>query len=415
MIRKTLATLAAVTLFALAACGSSGSGGSSGSSGPKLTGDPIVIGTLGGYTGNQSGQNGLVDDTMQVWADYINDNGGVNGHPVKLIVKDDAGDPAKALQAAKELVEQDHVVAIVGHSSLVSSSWVDYVAEKKIPIIGGLPIESTSFTSPDVFPIGTNVVSLIVGQFVRMHEEGLSKMGLFYCAESPVCESLDGLARASASLVSPDLQIAYSTKISATQPSYSAECLAAKDAGVDSLFAGLGAPVVVALAEGCNMVGFNPVDVGQTSVYSPQSLASQPLDGSILVSPTANYMDESYPENKRFLDALGDYSEIKDSPQFAINTQWAWLGAEMFLKAAENANIGPDSKPADLFQGLYEIKDETLEGAIPPTTYVKGKPTFTSCWFDVNLEGGTFKSEISEPRCLTDEQLAGLQEILAGG
>src|SRR6266550_8984356 len=114
MNRKLVVALALSAALTAASCSSSGSGnsGTTGSQGPKLSGKPIVIGAIGGYTGSQAGSSGLVDDASRVWESYTNDNGGINGHPVKLIIKDDAGDPGKALQAAKGLVEQDHVIAI---------------------------------------------------------------------------------------------------------------------------------------------------------------------------------------------------------------------------------------------------------------------------------------------------------------
>jgi branched-chain amino acid transport system substrate-binding protein len=411
MRKKLFAVTVALALLGAAGCGAQGD--TEGSSGTELKGDPIVIGTIGGYSGNQAGSQGLGDDANQVWADYVNHNGGINGHPVKLIIKDDGNDPAKALQAAKELVKEG-VVAIVGHNSLVSSSWVDYVTEQKIPIIGGTPVETSTFTNPNVFPTGANVPSMIVGQFVRMKAAGLKKMGVFYCAESPVCASLAPLSKAAAALVSSDLEVAYAGKVSATQPSYSAECLAAKDAGVDSLFPGLQAPAVIALAEGCDKVGFNPVEVAQMSVFSETSAASKPLDGTLLVSPTVNYVDESNATVKSFLDAVDEFNpKMRKSPQFTVQVIWSWLGGEMFKKAAEKVNLGPKSTPADLYKGLYQIKDETLDGAIAPTTYVEGKPTFNSCWFDVDIDEGKLKSVKKEPTCLTPEQLDGLNQILA--
>ncbi len=55
---------------------------------------------------------------QQAWASWTNAHGGINGHPVKMIVKDDAPEPVGGAAVAKELVEQDHVMAI-GDYSLV--------------------------------------------------------------------------------------------------------------------------------------------------------------------------------------------------------------------------------------------------------------------------------------------------------
>lgn len=414
MFRKALAVATAASLLVLAGCGSDDSGGTA-FSGPKLKGDPIVIGTLGGYTGSQASSQGLIDETMKVWEDYTNTHGGVNGHPVKLIIKDEANDPAKALQAVKELIDEDHVVAIVGHASLVSATWVDYAAKKQVPVIGGVPIEATSFSNPNVFPTGANVVSMIVGQFIRMDDAGLKKMAIMYCAESPICATLPPLATAAAALVSPDLSISYDTKVSATQPSYNAECLAAKDSGADAMFPGLNASGVMALTSGCAKVGYKPINVAQMTVFGATSFANPALDKSLLVSPTFNYLDDSDDTVKTFLDAMEvSDPDILKNPQFTVNTLWAWLGGEMFKKVAEKADLGPTSTTADVYKGVYQIKDETLGGAIAPTTYVKGKPTFNSCFFEVSIEKGAPKTDKAEPTCLSAEQLTGLNKILGG-
>jgi branched-chain amino acid transport system substrate-binding protein len=44
----------------------------------------------------------------------VNDNGGVNGHPLKLFVQYDQTQPAQVAAAAKQLIQTDHVVAIDG-------------------------------------------------------------------------------------------------------------------------------------------------------------------------------------------------------------------------------------------------------------------------------------------------------------
>ncbi len=415
MFREALVAVTATGILVLAGCGTDGSGEAN-SSGPALKGDPIVIGTIGGYSGNAAGSQGLIDEATQVWADYVNHNGGINGHPVKLIIKDDANDPAKALQAAKELIDEDNVVAIVGHASLVDTGWVEYAAKKQVPVIGGPPVQASSFTSPNVFPTGANTPAMIVGQFVRMDDAGLEEMAIMYCAESPVCASIEPLSKALAALVSPDLSISYATKISATQPSYSAECLAAKDSGADAMFPAIQAPAVITLASGCARVGFDPTEAAAFTVFTPTSLAEPALNGSLLVSPTVNYLDESNKQVKTYIDAVNEFKpDMAKSPQFTPNTFWAWLGGAMFQKAAEKANLSPTSTSADLYKGLYQIKDETLDGAIAPTTYVKGKPTFSSCWFDVDIEDGKYESTKEDPTCMTDEQLAGLNKVLSGG
>ena len=51
----------------------------------------------------------------------INDAGGIDGHPIELVIEDDATDDAKAVAAASKLIEQDEVVAIIGSTGTAAT------------------------------------------------------------------------------------------------------------------------------------------------------------------------------------------------------------------------------------------------------------------------------------------------------
>jgi branched-chain amino acid transport system substrate-binding protein len=80
--------------------------------GVKATGTPIPIGTI---DTKQPGTD-FSDGPNMITAYYncVNANGGVNGHPVKLYVIYDQTQPAQVAAAAKQLIQTDHVVGIVG-------------------------------------------------------------------------------------------------------------------------------------------------------------------------------------------------------------------------------------------------------------------------------------------------------------
>jgi len=74
--------------MALAACGSSsGSAGSESSASGKPTGEEIRIGTVGGYSGPNAANVAGSKETIEAWAKWVNDNGGLAGHPVKVFVE----------------------------------------------------------------------------------------------------------------------------------------------------------------------------------------------------------------------------------------------------------------------------------------------------------------------------------------
>ena len=86
-------------------------GGSSGSAAPS--GAPIVVGNVSNLTNVQAGIQPDDSATPNAWVKWTNAHGGINGHPVKLVQLDDGADPGKALADVQQLVQQDHVVALV--------------------------------------------------------------------------------------------------------------------------------------------------------------------------------------------------------------------------------------------------------------------------------------------------------------
>jgi branched-chain amino acid transport system substrate-binding protein len=49
----------------------------------------------------------------------VNANGGINGHPIKLYIETEQTNPAQIAADAKQLVQTDHVVGIVGNTSIL--------------------------------------------------------------------------------------------------------------------------------------------------------------------------------------------------------------------------------------------------------------------------------------------------------
>jgi branched-chain amino acid transport system substrate-binding protein len=163
-VRFGFALLAVVALIALAGCGSSssssagGGGGATSSSGSatsagtgtgsgggsstdtsscgpkpgvKATGTPINIGTIDTKQPGTDFSDG--PNMITAYYDCVNANGGVNGHPVKLFVQYDQTQPAQVAAAAKQLIQSDHVVGIVGVFDLLECT-VDQAYWKQLGI-----------------------------------------------------------------------------------------------------------------------------------------------------------------------------------------------------------------------------------------------------------------------------------------
>ncbi len=98
--------------------------------------EPYRVGAIFSITGPPAWLGEPERDTARMIADEINAAGGINGHPLELIIEDDAGEEAKSVLAAKKLIDKDKVAAIIGPSTSGASMAVKKIAnEKEVPLI----------------------------------------------------------------------------------------------------------------------------------------------------------------------------------------------------------------------------------------------------------------------------------------
>src|SRR5690348_18284904 len=76
--------------------------------------DTIKIGSITILTGPSATIGVETARGAQFMVDYLNRQGGALGQKLELVSTDDANNPQLAVQAATQLVQQDHVVAIAG-------------------------------------------------------------------------------------------------------------------------------------------------------------------------------------------------------------------------------------------------------------------------------------------------------------
>ena len=89
----------------------------------------VKVGAIFAVTGPASFLGGPEARSAEMVVEKINKAGGINGDTIELIVKDSAGSPEKAISFAKQLIEEDKVVAIIGPSTSGESMAVKKIAE----------------------------------------------------------------------------------------------------------------------------------------------------------------------------------------------------------------------------------------------------------------------------------------------
>lgn len=83
----------------------------------KPVGNPIKIGAIFAVTGPASNLGAPEEKTARMMVEKLNAAGGLLGRPVQLVVKDSGGSSEKAVSFAKQLIEEEKVLAIVGPST----------------------------------------------------------------------------------------------------------------------------------------------------------------------------------------------------------------------------------------------------------------------------------------------------------
>jgi branched-chain amino acid transport system substrate-binding protein len=136
--RLWLPALLAVLALLATACGrGSSTGGSTGSessgSDPGITASSIKLGGSYPFSGPASAY-GTIGVAAKAYFDWLNAKGGVNGRKIEFTTLDDGYEPARALQNAKRLVEQDKVFALFNTLGTANNLAIwDYANQQKVP------------------------------------------------------------------------------------------------------------------------------------------------------------------------------------------------------------------------------------------------------------------------------------------
>jgi branched-chain amino acid transport system substrate-binding protein len=174
-----------VMLLLVAACGdddddAAEEGSTEEDAGGEPTGEPIKIGTLTSLTGPFTPWGVQVNDGMQLAVDEINDDGGVDGRPLELVVEDDQSNAEEGGSAMERLADEG-VVAIGGIiSSDVGLATARQAEEFQIPLFlvkAGSPAILTS-ASRFTFRTCLPAAPMIAGPIAQYAEqENLTRIG----------------------------------------------------------------------------------------------------------------------------------------------------------------------------------------------------------------------------------------------
>jgi branched-chain amino acid transport system substrate-binding protein len=410
---------AIVAAAALSACGSSSSSSSSGSSSgsavssssssssstPAAAGSssgskvPYKLGVMASESGPLASSVGGYGPTMQAWAKWTNAHGGIAGHQVDLIVMDDGGNPTTAVTDVKQMVEQDHVIALINASGS-EEAYASFLGQEGVAAVGGLDSDPIYETTGDFFSQGTPPTTTTIGELKEAAARGYKHVGIMYCSEVAACAA--EVPRVKALSKPYGISTVYAGAISSSAPNYTAPCLAAKAADATVLYVSAAAAQQLEVGTDCQQQGLHaPLLTGDIN-FTNEWLKTPAANGAISINPSFPFTENDTPATRAFHDALKQYdASVLSSSSYGTVEASAWTSGQLFAAAAKAANMGNSPSAQGLKKGLYALKNDTLGGLSGPITYVHGKNPNAKekCYFVMQIKNGKFVAS-DKPSCL---------------
>jgi branched-chain amino acid transport system substrate-binding protein len=375
------ATGTASTTGAQAGSGSTTTGGTG-------TRSPLVLASVGTFSGPGGAAWAPGVDGLKLWVKDVNRRGGVDGHPVSLLVADDGSDPARQLSIVKDFVENKNVFAFVYQvvSTTYSKALDDYLTQKGIPVIGGDTSAKLWETSKPFFPLGTTQSAAFFSHMkaAKLAHPEISKIAVLTCREAQGCtEASTGWPAAGKRV---GFTTVYNAQVSIAQPDFTSECLNARNAGAEMMFVAVDPNSVRRLGSSCSRQGYKPIYVLPSGVIASGQKGDANLEGTLGVNLVMPWMSASTPGEQEFQAAVRRYN-----PGLALNitTPFGWVSGKMLEKAAAG-RLGASPSRQAVFAGLYTFKGETLGGIAPPLTFTRTRKS-ADCWFTLLFKGGAWK------------------------
>jgi len=149
-------------------------------SSPARAADPIKVGAILSVTGPASFLGAPESKTIQMMAEELNAKGGIGGQKIELIIKDSGGSPEKALSFAKQLIEEDKVLAIIGPSTSGETMQIKGLCEEQKTLLISCaaaevivnPVAKWVFKTPQ------KDSDAVLKIFQHMKSKGIAKVGV---------------------------------------------------------------------------------------------------------------------------------------------------------------------------------------------------------------------------------------------
>ena len=335
-----------------------------------LTDSEIVIGISTPLTG-PAALWGTTALGFKAWADYINDQGGIHGRKIKIIIKDDGYNPTRSMANLQEMKGQVFCVAALLGSAPCNAS-KEFWAENKIPLItpyanvriySNLPKEKSRWVFvayPDYEDEAEYITQYGVDKL------GVKKIAVFYQNDDCGHQALLGVEKALAALGGKAELIA-KIPYEVTERALGTHALKLKESGADTVIIYASPTHTALIVKEMAKIAFKPITMTNFTVADPimAKIAGPPWKGTYIALPGNIGIPGVDPEADKVAEILLKYNE-----KFKGKEYLAVFGATSMMHLAQGfEHAGRDLTREGLIKGMEQIKDWKPMGMGAPVTY----------------------------------------------
>lgn len=320
--------------------------------------DEIVLGSIQDLSGPIAGFGKQVRLGMMLRVDEANEQGGINGRKIKLVVEDSAYDPRRAVLAAQKLVNQDKIFAMIGHIGTAQNMAAMPVQFQK-NVVNFFPVTAAREMYEPFHKLKYSFAATYYDQMKiavpkLVKEKGAKKVCTMYQDDEFGLEVKRG-AEDGLKAIGMTLAVETSYKRGATDFASQMQKLASEQC--DMVVLGTIIRETIGGIATARRLGFNPTFVGSSAAYTDliHKLGGPAMNGLYAAMTVQNpYLDEAsqpirfwankyktkYNEDPTVFSVYG-YSAmdafIRGASKAGNN-----LTTESFIKAMDNMTIPPD-------------------------------------------------------------------------
>ncbi len=323
-----------------------------------VTDTTIRIGSMGALSGALAFISVPFVHGMEAYLKKVNDEGGIHGRKIELVVKDDEFDPAKSIQAMESLIYDEKVFAIVGQGGTPNvMATMDIVKEVGIPsVYFGSGAAALTTAGPNFFPVQPtyDYEGKLLTKFAIDHFKA-EKIVVLYQDDDVGRDGLSGITQALEILNKKDA-VAEEGKIAfgASDTDFAVQVQKAKNLDPDAIILyGLSGAAGGILKE-MEKIGLN---VPTLTTYSNADPSFANLIGPAAPNAILNLYATGWSAIDD-LEKMEPYYEMQEKyfPGEQINafTIAGWVAAETFVAGLRNAGENPTWE--SYIKGMESVK-----------------------------------------------------------